>query len=216
VSILKRRTYLKAADRRAQILEVAKDVFARRGVRDAQISDICEAAHIGRGTLYQYFENKRAVLLAVIDAVCARMAARLEKRTPVADLPGVDRAPRELIVAVTSRRLREMLDAVFEDESSLRLILRDARGLDGLVDEALARVDALLLDACEDDLRASQRAGILRAEIDPALAARFVIGGVEKVVLTKLASDEPVDLDALVAALVHQQLFGLLRPEVSR
>src|SRR6185436_2382350 len=109
------RTYLRADDRKAQIVEVARGVFARQGVRDAQISDICEAARIGRGTLYQYFDNKRDVIVAVMDQICTRIAEELARRTPIADLPGVDRAPVELIVEVTSRRMQKMLDAVYAD-----------------------------------------------------------------------------------------------------
>ena len=39
-----------------------------------------------------------------------------------------------LIVSFCRARLREMLAAVFADEETLRLLLRDARGLDGVVE----------------------------------------------------------------------------------
>jgi AcrR family transcriptional regulator len=220
MSVPKRRTYLRADDRRAQILKVAKDVFASRGVREANVADICEAAQIGRGTLYQYFDNKRDVLLAVIDGICERVAATLARRAPVAAIPGVEKAPLEMILAFCTRRVRELLDAVLEDEATLRLVLRDARGLDVGVDELLARIDALLLDAMEADIRAAQAAGLARPGVDARLAAQFVLGGVEKVVLSALArpGDAPVDLDAIVRATVELELFGLLahRQEVPR
>jgi AcrR family transcriptional regulator len=206
----RRRTYLRADARREQILGVAKQVFSSRGYRDANVADICEAARIGRGTLYQYFENKRDVLLAVIEDISKRIQAILAKRTPVADIPGVDKAPVEMVVAVTTRRLRQMLDAVFLDEATLRLVLRDARGLDGAVDEVLARIDGLLLGAMEADTRAAQAAGLVAADLDPALISRYVLGGVEKIVLATLATDGPIDLDALVRDTVRLQLFGIL------
>jgi AcrR family transcriptional regulator len=212
----RRRTYLRADERRKQILGVAKEVFSRRGYRDANVADICEAAHIGRGTLYQYFQNKRDVLLAVVEDICARIQAILDRRRPVADIPGLDRAPLEMVVAVTMRRVREMLDAVFQDEATLRLVLRDARGLDGAVDEVLARIDAILLGAMESDIRAAQSAGLVRPDADPALVARFVLGGVEKVVLAALTTDgaTPIDLDTIVRDTVQLQLFGILSPRL--
>src|SRR5215467_11126818 len=79
----RRRTYLRASDRREQILDVAKNVFARRGYHRANVADICEAAKIGRGTLYQYFGNKRAVLLSLLEGVSERVKNVIYGRQPV-------------------------------------------------------------------------------------------------------------------------------------
>jgi len=89
-------------------------------------------------------------------------------------------------------------------------VLRDARGLDGVVDEALARIDAAMLGAMEADIRAAQAAGLVRPDLAARLAAQFILGGVQKVVLDALAGEAPVDLDAIVRATVEIQLFGLL------
>jgi AcrR family transcriptional regulator len=207
-----RRTYLRAEDRRKQILDVAKDVFAKRGVRDANVADICEAAKIGRGTLYQYFDNKNDLLRAVMDGICDRIVDTIAKRAPVATIPGVAGAPTEMIIAFCTRRVRQILDVIFADEATLRLVLRDARAsMDGAVDAALGRIDAAMLGAMAADMRAAQAAGVLRADLDAQLAARFVLGGVEKVVLAALAGEGPVDLDAIVKATVEIQMFGLLK-----
>jgi AcrR family transcriptional regulator len=210
-----RRTYLAAAARRAQILDVAKSMFARRGYHDANVADICKAARIGRGTLYQYFENKRSVLLALMEDLAARLARLLEARPRVAAMPEVSRAPAELIAAFCERRLRELLDAVFVDEPTLRLLLREARGMDGAVDEVIATIDKLVLAAMEDDLRAAQRFGLLRA-VDLRLTAQYLLGGVEKMVLTALTGDAPVDLDAIVHVAIQLELFGILNPPGGR
>src|SRR5688572_13620189 len=82
----RRRSYLPADARRAQILDVAKSVFARRGYHEANVADICEAARIGRGTLYQYFDNKRAVMLALMEEIEERIARVLDERPPVRNL----------------------------------------------------------------------------------------------------------------------------------
>jgi len=215
MSVLRGRTYLRAGDRRAQILGVAKTVFARRGYRQANVADICKAARIARGTLYQYFDNKQAVLLAIVEEIAERIARILERRPRVADVPGLERAPLEMILAFSRRRFREILDAIFVDEATLRLVLRDARGLDGAVDRVIAEIDELLLAAMEDDLAAAKRAGILRVE-DTRLAARFSLGGCQAVILSALAADEAIDLDAIVSQVVGLELLGLLSEEVRR
>jgi len=209
------RTYLPAADRRAQILDVAKTVFSRRGYRVANVADICRAARIGRGTLYQYFKNKRAVLLAVMKEIAGRVERVLNERPRIAELRGADKTPPPLIAAFAKKRLRQVLDAVFVDEPTLRLLVRDARGLDGAVDEVIAMIDQLTFGALEDDLRAAHRAGVVR-KCDTRLVARFILGGIEKMVLSALAGDEEVDLTAIVDTAVELELFGLLTKEVQR
>jgi hypothetical protein len=145
-----------------------------------------------------------------MDGICERIVDTIAKRPTVAELPGVERAPVEMILAFCTRRVRQILDVVFADAATLRLVLREARGLDGAVDDALARIDAAMLGAMEGDMRAAQAAGVLRRDVDARLAAQFVLGGVEKVVLAALAGDAPVDLDAIVRATVEIQMFGLL------
>lgn len=207
------RTYLRADARRAQILDVAKRVFVRRGYHVANVADICKEARIGRGTLYQYFDNKRAVMLALMEELAARVGRVLDERPRIGPVPGVQKAPVEMIVAFCRKRLRQLLDAVFVDEATLRLILRDARGLDGAVDRVIATIDQMVLRALEADLETAQDARLLRRG-NPRLIARYLLGGVEKMVLTALANDEPVDLQAIVDVAVDIELFGILHEEV--
>ena len=51
----------------AGILDAAMRVFSRKGYHAATIADVAEAAGLGKGTLYLYFENKEALAIAVVD-----------------------------------------------------------------------------------------------------------------------------------------------------
>ncbi len=202
---------------------MAKGVFAERGYHVANVAHICEAARIGRGTLYQYFENKRDVLRAVVEDVVRRVAAVVEGRPKVAAIPGLGKAPPEMIRAFCEGQLRELLEAVYRDEATLRLVLREARGTaDGIVDELLARIDGFVLGAVEADIGAARAAGLIRAEVDPRLAALHIVGGVEKVVLAALAGDGsrrasgPLNLEGIIRGVVDVQLFGVLGEEARR
>ena len=211
---VRRRSYLPADARRAQLLEAAKRVFARRGYAAANIDDICKEARVARGTIYQYFRNKRDVLIALLDDIAARVAAVLAER-PAVRVPRGTRLPVEAIVQFCRARLREMLTALFADEETLRLLLRDARGLDGVVDRAIQRIDDLILREMEADIRTAQAGRIMR-KVPPKPAARYLLGGVEKMILAAVAADEPIDVGAIVDTAVELQLFGILHEEVRR
>ena len=53
--------------RRDQILAAAIQVFAEKGFQRATIRDVAKAAGIADGTIYNYFENKTALLLGILN-----------------------------------------------------------------------------------------------------------------------------------------------------
>jgi AcrR family transcriptional regulator len=206
------RSYLAADDRRREILEVAKTVFASSGYHRANIADICEGAGIARGTLYQYFENKHSVLLAILAETAERVAQLILTRPTVTPLPEGTQAPSELIAAFCHRRLKGMLEAVVADQRVLRILVK-SRGLDVEVDTLNDQIEGQILAVMERDIRFVQTAGIARAG-DPKAIARLLFGGIEKLVLSKLSAAEAIDVDAIVPLVVDLQLFGLVRDEL--
>lgn len=215
VSSATKRTYMKSEDRRSQILSCARDVFAEKGYHGTSIADVCERAGIGRGTLYQHFGNKRDVFFAVVDQIAERVSHVIEHRARIAQLEGAEAAPPQLIAAYCGRRLRDLLDAVFTDEASVRLVLREARFVDGGLDEVVRRVDRAVLGAFVADLEAARAMGVIVCE-DPHMTAMFVMGGVEKLILDAVESDLPIDLDRIVRIAIRVQLFGLLGDRTQR
>ncbi len=75
---------------RRVLLEVALGLFYEKGIYWTKIEDITERADIGKGTFYQYFETKEALLHALLqqglEELLARMTAgiRLVKPGPKA------------------------------------------------------------------------------------------------------------------------------------
>ena len=53
--------------RRNQILDAATQVFAEKGFHRATIKEIAHVAGIADGTVYNYFDNKTALMLAIFD-----------------------------------------------------------------------------------------------------------------------------------------------------
>jgi AcrR family transcriptional regulator len=54
------------ASRTRRILDVAAELFQSVGYEAARIEDIAQAAELSVGTLYNYYENKAAILLAMV------------------------------------------------------------------------------------------------------------------------------------------------------
>lgn len=206
-------SYMKSGDRQRHILECAKQVFAERGFHAANVSHICAAAGIGRGTLYLYFANKKAVFTAIVRESLARVQALVGRR------PGAFPPPEELrrgeAVAWSAGQLRRVFEAVFQDERTLRILLREAVGLDVDVEKLLGEIDEGLIGLVAADLADSQRAGIVRADLEPRLTATLMVGGVEKLALAALRGAEPIDIGRLALETSRLHLLGILSDRVS-
>lgn len=210
-------SYMRSEARQRQILTCAKRVFAERGFHQANVSHICEAAGIGRGTLYQYFPNKRAVLTAILRETLDRakaMMERQEREAPAFAPP--EKITRTAAIEFSAFQLRELLEVVFADEDTLRIVLREAVGLDVGAETVLAEIDDAAIGIVERSIMGAQAAGYIRP-LDARAVATMVVGGVEKLALAALRGDLPVDLEKLAreAARLHAvgTLSDRLKPE---
>jgi AcrR family transcriptional regulator len=208
--------YLPGPERRRLILEGAKRVFATRGYHDTNISHICDDLGIGRGTLYQYFKSKRDVFLAIIESLLERVQRVVDSEPPLV-IPAGFTATREVALAHFGRCMKVTLEAAFSDEDSLRLLVREAVGLDVQIDSVLKAIDGIFIDRFTRDLALAQRAGVLKAELEPRAAALFVLGGIQKLALDVLSRDDTgrrIDIEALVRQATWMSLDGILADEV--
>jgi len=87
----------------AKILENARRLFARDGYDRVSMDRIAAACGLTKPVLYYYFENKRAVLLATLEAHWAEQAAVLEAFQPSGDLKQTLRAFARLVLEQTER-----------------------------------------------------------------------------------------------------------------
>jgi AcrR family transcriptional regulator len=76
---------LPAAERRTQILHVALREFASKGYHGTSMNDVASAAGITKPVLYQHFDSKRALYLALIDEVGGEMLETIGKATTDAE-----------------------------------------------------------------------------------------------------------------------------------
>ena len=104
---LGRRERTKAANR-AAILDAARDVFAEQGYEAASVRDIIRRTDLASGTFYNYFHDKDAIFVALIDETGEQArrrvrAARRSARTASEFVEGGYRAFFEFIVEEPER-----------------------------------------------------------------------------------------------------------------
>ncbi len=68
-----------ASKTRAQLVDVARQLFAKKGVASTTMNDIAVASQKGRRTLYTYFKNKEEIYLAVVESELERLSDAMEE-----------------------------------------------------------------------------------------------------------------------------------------
>lgn len=78
---------LPARERRRQLLDVARDVFADQGFHATSMDDVAEAAGVTKPVLYQHFANKRALYVELLEDVGLRLVNEIGEATTQAGSP---------------------------------------------------------------------------------------------------------------------------------
>jgi AcrR family transcriptional regulator len=201
------RAHLPREARRDQILDCALTVFASKGFHETSIADICARARIARGTLYQYFRDKRDVLAELVDRIVRRVIDAIQQWTPLDLPPDVGWTEKEN-VAFVEARCTQIMEVVFADADTASLILRVAHGT-GFVGKALARIDQHVVGVIAADVRAQVDRGVLRP-LDPQIVAEFIVGGIEKIVIRALDDGRAIDVGRIAREVGVLVSSGLL------
>ncbi|HOU54966.1 MAG TPA: TetR/AcrR family transcriptional regulator [Myxococcota bacterium] len=175
-------------------------VFATKGFHEASVTDIIEATGVARGTFYLYFPGKREIFEALLDEFLERLRDRL---APVR-LPEQGRDDPAVMDQIR-RNARQLVSLLLEERDLVRLLLREAGGLDSPARERVATFHRLLGAWVAESLEDGMAAGIVHRG-NAALMARALVGMVEGTFRAWADEDLELDLDTAV-----EELLALLR-----
>lgn len=109
---------------RDKFIEVARQLFARKGVENTTMNDIASASDKGRRTIYTYFKSKRDIFNAVIESETDQLLGRLRH---IVALPV---SPDEKLLQYIDCRFETMKEIVSRNGSLRAGFFRDVRKVD--------------------------------------------------------------------------------------
>lgn len=192
-----------AAERREQLLAVALDVFARDGFHQTSMNDVADAAGITKPVLYQHFESKRELYLAVIEEAGRRMIEAIGHES----LATADERER------TRRGFAAYFRWVYDDHDAFQVLFSSGSRRDPEFNEIVRSFTAQIADLIEP---------LITADIDPdhrRTLAYAIVGMTEGVSRRLIETGDDFDPDLVarqVSDLAWAGLRAAQRPASSR
>lgn len=142
---------------RDKLIEVARQLFAHKGMENTTMNDIANASAKGRRTIYTYFRNKREIYNAVIQRDSEQLVSRLRE---IVEMP---LEPVEKLRTYLMARFDIVSETVQRTDHSFRSLLRgDFRRVDRIRRLAVAKEQTLFTTIINE--------GIAAGRFDPAQA----------------------------------------------
>lgn len=148
------KTNMSISKTRQKLIEVARELFAKKGIDSTTMNDIAAASQKGRRTLYTYFRNKDEIYYAVIEDELEHLSEEMDK---VVKLPI---SPDQKIVQLIYTHLNLIKDVVKRNGSLRAEFFRDI----SLVERARRKFDLEEINAVRSILQEGIDKGTFKIE----------------------------------------------------
>jgi AcrR family transcriptional regulator len=170
----------KGERRKQQIIDTAKKMFLEKGFQSTHIGQVCEELDIARGTVYQYFSNKKEILYAILDTV----AEAIEDNLDADDLKDFlhDKPDNDVIMDFIDKRIASCLTVFSEEPIVIKLIFREIPGTDDEVVEKVSEFLGKIISTLSKEITTLRDAGIFKKDISAGITASMLIGSIMMIV----------------------------------
>jgi len=188
--------------RRTQILLGAAQAFAEKGFHKATTREIAKAAGVSEGTIYNYFDTKRDLLVALIDLLATQSFKNLIMNDPPDD-------PEALLTILFQDRYQLAQDRGQLIVPVIAEVFTDVELRELLYQQVVIPMTRHM----ERYIQAHIDSGQFR-QIDPVIVTRALMGALMLNIVLKLTHldtrYEAVSEEALIEQLISLVLNGLL------
>lgn len=184
----------KKAENRATLLAAALEVFTTMGYEAATVRDIVRATDLSPGTFYNYFQDKRAILLDLLNENLGRLNA--SARTA--------RRQAKSAEAFVRDAYRATFEHVAGDPAAFRLMRRNHGAIRALLGDSIHGASVRELE--EDVAEAIERGVLPQVDVGFLTAA---LAGIGLEVAVRMAEREPLDLEDAITFASDLVIGGL-------
>ncbi len=129
---------------REKLIDVARQLFAYKGIENTTMNDIAAASDKGRRTIYTYFKNKREIFNAVIESESEQQVSRLR------EIVNMNIDPAEKLEKYLRLRFEIIKNAIVRHDSLLSFFTREGKRVNRIRKLASAKEGEILRSILND------------------------------------------------------------------
>ncbi len=186
-----------SVDRRAALLDAARQVFAANGVEAARVSEIVARAGVAQGTFYLYFASKSALILALTGEVYTDIRAEVARALAAA----------EHVMEQVNAGVAAAFRAIERNQDIFAIVHPRAGGAE--IRKESERLFAPYYDLVAEAIRAGQERGEIPPDLAPDLVARLVVDVIDSAAYACYVLDEKYSVEAYQAEVTRFIQRGL-------
>lgn len=188
---------------RDKFIEVARQLFARKGVENTTMNDIASASDKGRRTIYTYFKNKRDIYNAVVESESDKLLMNL--RLIVARPISAEEKLREYVAV----RLETMREIVSRNGSLRAGFFRDFLKVDRARKMISKKEIALLREILEEGV---EKGEFQLSDLNhTSVIITHMIQGLDVTYIRDSLSDKGIDQEMLAEYFSNLVLQGIVK-----
>ncbi len=166
----------KGERRKQQIIDTAKEMFISKGFQSTHIGQVCEKLGIARGTVYQYFSNKKEILYAILDIIVDKAEDILDPDDLVSFInssPG-----KEELMKFVEERVYRCLQTISNEPIVIKLIYKEITGTDAEISQRVSKFLDDIMHIISRETKELAANGFFNKNDDPDIRASMLIGAV--------------------------------------
>ena len=192
---------MKKSERRKNILNAARKVFAKKGYQATSITDIAEAAGVARATLYIHFKDKRTIFEFLLD----ELFEVIIKSVKIIDVS--EKATLSPMVQMRNN-VSSVLHILKDHKSLTKILLSEAVGVDAGFDLKLLDFYSKIAKVIESSLTTGMRMGIIRP-LEEKIISRSILGSVKEVMYHYMMMNQEDDINYIIDEIINYNVHGV-------
>jgi AcrR family transcriptional regulator len=166
----------KGERRKQQIINTAKKMFIEKGFQSTHIGQVCEELDIARGTVYQYFSNKKEIIYSLLDTV-------VERIEDILDLDNLqeylnNNPEEEEIKKFISTRVGKCIEVIINEPIIIKLAFKDISGISPdivtYVNKSVTKIKSIIID----EIEVLKSKNFHNEDLNSKISASMLLGGI--------------------------------------
>ncbi|UCE41277.1 MAG: TetR/AcrR family transcriptional regulator [Candidatus Aminicenantes bacterium] len=179
------------------IVETARDLFMRYGIRRVTVEEICKTAGVSKMTFYKHFKNKLDLALFILNDIFEEGINRY-KRIMDQDVPYSEKAKEIIRLKLESSKdvsqemLKDLLSSSIPEVADL-----------------MTKITRENLQLFLDDMIAAQKKGEIRQDINPHFIT-YMLGQMQEMATDEKLLNMYESTQALTSEIINFFFYGIL------